>query len=296
MSSLFALPDRFNTPIPLFGARVRSKPIPLDTTHFILTEEALVRKAEYSPTALNTTDSELNTAYLVSNDITEEQGDGVWTRRIYSSIPANRTEQIGSYSYTFPGLESGSSTSYAVSSSTGTVPTGPYVLTIGSHPFVTGNKILVTLKSVAVTSSGQTLTLNTSAVGAISAYTGTTVTVMLHFNYYVGGTVTFQTVRLFLRGDGQITIPSPAYKFYEYFLPGVTAGITTATDIVPNQVFTPFDSSTGNYVTALTAYTVPSSAEYLAMIAARDYIIVESVVEQYLGNILCRKTTFCQAK
>jgi len=296
MSSLFALPDRFNTPRPLFGQRVRSLPFPLDPTHFLLTEDALVRKAEYTATALNTADSEFTSAYLVANDITSEQGDAVFIRRTFATIPANRTEQIGSYAYSFPGLTGGTPvTTYTPSGYTGSIP-GPYVITIGTHTIVTGNKVRVGTSST-ITVGPIVLTANSSAVGTVTAYTATTITVgTLAFQNYPGGTNTFTSVALFIRGAGQITLPAPAYRTYEYFLPGVTSGITSAADIFPFEVFSPYTTTTGEAVTSLSNISTPTTTDYMALITARNYLCVESVVEQYLGNIVSRNSTFVQAK
>lgn len=293
MSSIFSLPSLFSTPRALYGERKRKLPFPLDPTHFVLTETCLVSKSGYSATALNTVDSEYATAYCVSNDIVREEGDAVWIERAYATIPATRTEQIGSYAYTFPGLASGAETVYTPSGYTGTNYTGPYTITVTSHPFIVGDKVRLVVRSVHA--AGYTSYAN--ALGTVSAVTTNTFTVpRLTYQHYEPSTITFMSATRFVRGAGQITVPSPAYQTFEYFLPGVSSGITTASDIVPLEVFSPFNEDTGDAVTTLSGSTVPTSTEYLTMLGLGTYLVAESVVDQYLGNILCRKTTYVRAQ
>jgi hypothetical protein len=294
-NDLFSLPSRFSTAVEQFGQAKRTYPIPLDTTHYTIERNYCVKKSSYTPLALNTADTEYSTAYIVANDVTREEGDAVWFKRTYATIPANRTEQIGSYAYTFPGLTAGSTTTQTPSSFTGSVPNGPFVITLTSHGYSVGNKVrIVTLSTVTVGAS--TIPFYSSVVTTITAVTTNTFTVTFRFLAQTGGTNSMYSVALFVRGTGQLTLPSSAYETSEYFLPGVSSGISSASDIVPNAAFYPFASTTGNVVTTLSTGTVPTVVNYLSLISNNQFIVAQSSVAQYLGNILCRKTLYVMAQ
>jgi hypothetical protein len=89
---------------------------------------------------------------------------------------------------------------------------------------------------------------------------------------------------------------------YEYVLPGVTSGISTATDYLPLLPFAPVLASTGQSIAdyaslenKLGTGTVPTASEYRALVIGRSMLTAESDISVWQGQILERKTLLVRA-
>jgi len=82
----------------------------------------------------------------------------------------------------------------------------------------------------------------------------------------------------------------------DYFLPGVTASISTPPDIPLDTRFRVLDSQ-GQETTTLGTNTQPTLTEYLAIVTNGGEIVAEdSQLERYRGNIYERRTRYIRAQ
>jgi hypothetical protein len=100
---IYNLPPKYQVPVLLYGTRKRDFPLEYDATHFIVEEHYLVKAGYYAQQARNTPNALYSTACLVEETIEREEGDGVWFKREYSTVPATLVEYTTG-SATFPGL------------------------------------------------------------------------------------------------------------------------------------------------------------------------------------------------
>lgn len=82
--------------------------------------------------------------------------------------------------------------------------------------------------------------------------------------------------------------PTQCRHLYTYFLGPIN---TTAT--LP--LFQPVDSD-GNRVSVISDFTYPSADEYISLTASRGEIVVESIVENFMGDIWARRDLLAVAK
>jgi hypothetical protein len=104
--SIRALPDKYATPVLLWGSRLRSYPIPTDQGHVAVEGLYLQRKAEYVPTPLDTPDAEYPGLVCVECQPVKEEGDGVWFKTVFANLP-NIFVDYPSMSVTYPGFADG---------------------------------------------------------------------------------------------------------------------------------------------------------------------------------------------
>lgn len=96
---------------------------------------------------------------------------------------------------------------------------------------------------------------------------------------------------------------------YDYILPGVTSGISSALDVVIPKTFqvraragssndTVMDSKWEQYGLTIRVYfpTYPTRSQYIEMINDKHHIVIESSLQQWAGNILVMQTKTCKAQ
>jgi len=84
------------------------------------------------------------------------------------------------------------------------------------------------------------------------------------------------------------SIPTGSVVDYTYYLPGVTTGIATFSDVIETPVFTVINPFSGQEIGWLSDLTTPTVTAYLAKVTAGEYLVVASEIKQYKGNIIQR--------
>lgn len=269
-----------------------------DTTTKIYHLQCEVNEADYVPIALDTTmasaaNADVHalpftadaTAYHIG-DYNHQVRDGVirsFDRR-FAKIPIDRDDIFtGTVAYPYPGI--------AATSTDGTERT----ITAASNAVVSGvNYTTLTCTNTAVIGEVIYVALTTTTGGstfAVNNYyrvlTGTTGSAIKIQAVPVGTTFGAGTVtELTIQPTGQKTIPTGSNSDFSYYLPGVTVGITVPADVTETATFTATSGFTGEAVSTLSETTIPTSAEYAAMIDDGDYIVAESNVDKWFGNII----------
>lgn len=224
-----------------------------------------------------------SSAYFVGDfDHQAIEGGLIRFDRQFAKIPATRNGSFsGTVAYTYPGIESkdtnGTERTITAASTTGNVTTLTATNTVS-----VGDVIFFTLTT---TGGGVTITVSDYT----TALAGTTGSVVKIPSVAVLGTFDSGTLTELLVAPGpQKTIPTGSITDYTYYLPGVTSGITVPGDVEESTIFAPMSARTGRSVNTLADDTVPDSATYAAQITNRDYIIIESNVTRWKGNIIQR--------
>ena len=272
-----------------------------DTTTKIYNIHCVVKDADYQPLAL---DTPMTSAALVGagkltslpftadadayhvGDFDHEKIDGVFRsfNRKFANIPTTTTEATGTEIFTFPGL--------------------PFILGVGNQTTV-----------ASASSSGTTVTLTTNSAHGLSPADNFRLYIIwrrtLHGRLYrygqfgnkvalAGtngstltyradiGTATFESGGVYPnsgRGRRQTSTASTTQIVREYYLPGVTSGISSTQDIPIEQPFVAYSYSGGRVVNNLSYNTSPSSIEYNALVDNDSHLIMQETIRQWMGNI-----------
>ena len=209
--------------------------------------------------------------------------------RVFANIPQPSTDPAGSEIFTFPGLPSVTSTSSTISISGASYSSNVLTMSLtAAHGMSSGDNFRYYFR-------GQHL------------YYGRT-----YFNYFFGnGTCIVgtagSTIKMFYtlpnnfsfsgsgriypgatRGRKQVSRAASTQLEYDYFLPGITLGITTSQQITLPQRFDAYYYSEGNTVTTLTNNTSPTASEYNNIVDGDGFLVLDSSVKRWKGNILRR--------
>ena len=112
-----------------------------------------------------------------------------------------------------------------------------------------------------------------------------------------------------------LSITTPTTTRYDYYLPGVSPGISSVEDITIQNQFTVVDSGTGKNVTTtenrflsidspapdfllgVWRYgTFPNCTNYISMIGTGANLVMSSSLSKWAGNIYVKKTKTCKAQ
>ena len=216
--------------------------------------------------------------------------------RMWANIPAPRLIPSGTTLYQFVGLPSGISgspkTVTAMSSTANSL-----TLTSAAHGYSLGDQIMLKVR-FTVGARGYSL-IYLSPITAVTTDTITFTRGVLSTGtiVFVSGTVTKQQS---YRKTFQAK--SSTMTQFEYVLPGVTSGVSDASDYLPLLPFAPVLASTGQSIAdyadlenTLTAFTNPTDAEYRSLITEGSLLIAESDIALWKGPILERKTLLVRA-
>jgi hypothetical protein len=234
-------------------------------------------------------------AYCIGDyDLSEAESGLVSFTRKWSNIPAIRTEPNGSTLFQMVGLPAGVAgstkilTACSVSGNTAT-------FTSTAHGYLVDDSIFMW---VTCTISGVDASTATNyKVTAVTTNTFSVIGAALFSNSLVYGNA---LKVLPYRATKQVKTTS--YMRYDYALPGVTSGITAFDDFTPEKSFDPILVTTGQSISdfadlanTLGPLTAPTDTQYIAMIKAGDFIVAESNISTYKGNILQRATLMVRA-
>lgn len=112
-----------------------------------------------------------------------------------------------------------------------------------------------------------------------------------------------------------VSIPSPTYTRYEYFLPGVSSGVNSVEDITTAKPFKIIDTETGEFVNETrNAYvdmeeyppgfifptiiwpTIPDCNSYISLAGVGAHLTMSVSLQKWAGNIYVRKTKTIRAQ
>ena len=261
-----------------------------------------VNEADYAPIALDTTMANASNADVISLPFTADAAayhvgdfgkakiDGGLTRfdRQFANIPQPAVDPAGSEIFTFPGLPSTAGVGSIILINSASVSSGVITLNLASaHGMTTGDNFTFYIKGYT-TINGRNY--YSSYRGNSACITGTAGIIIKLYTYFPSGfTLTYGYVYPFAsRGRQQVSRKSSTQFEYDYFLPGVSAGITTSQEISLPQRFEPYYYTEGNTVQSLNSATTPTNIEYNEIINSDGFLVLDSGVERWKGNIVRR--------
>jgi hypothetical protein len=272
-----------------------------DTTGYTVAQKFRGKIANYSPANINgNTHWAYANAYCVRDSEVRHIGGGIGeVTRFYATIPAPRLEPEF-YPFTYPAISSVSvGAAKTVIASTAINTNANLAIQITSHGWSNANLVSVNMTaSVRYANGGngyqtQMLTRGWWGPMAILASNANYITVRNPYGLWTTGNVnvTVSQAKEQYGGRAIKTLVAPAYSAIDYFFPGITAGVTTTTDI-PIMQASPFIETTSNTETAnINANSSPTVTEWFAAVAANEYFIAEpSQLRRWQGNIFERVT------
>ena len=261
-----------------------------DSATQVIYRPMIVNRANYAPLALNTAHPTVATAYLVNERNFQDAGCDVMTfERVYAQIPAARRRPSGDESFQFPGLTTTAvdPTERAITSGTFSSGTTLTLTTSTAHTLDAGDFLFISMQYKLGNSTSTTSFIAVALAGT----TGSTVVIAFT---YSGGTPTFNTsgfspflMEGLFPGRSAFTRSVTTVTDFEYFLPGVTPGITDLEDVQPEQPYLAVSRTTGATVSSLSG---ADASAYRQLVISGGYLTSASKVLTYRGNILVRET------
>ena len=253
--------------------------VPLDTT--------MASAANAQVTSLPFTANA--SAYFVG-DYDHSISDGVLITfdRQFATIPEKTFEPAGSEIFTFPGLPSTVGTNVPIGISSLTISGQTRTLQLAStHGMAAGDNFRFSIEgSYAVSGRNYNVSLYGNGV-CISPTSGSTITFVCYlpnnFTFASGNVITFAT-----RGRLQVSRKATTQIENDYFLPGISANVSTSQSIPLPQKFEAYYYAEGNTVESLNSYTTPTNSEYNALVDSDGFLVLDSGISIWKGNIIRR--------
>ncbi|MEM6884773.1 MAG: hypothetical protein AAF571_07045 [Verrucomicrobiota bacterium] len=272
-----------------------------DTQTVILRRTMHQLKSRYRPLPLSTLDTEFKQAYLVLEEGHENIGGGVleWTR-VYSAIPQPRTTtQV--IVWDRPGW-----TVQAVQASpkniTGYAPIGggiwvfttseDHLLSVEDQP-----RMVLNVGRIGLGGGFQWRfddTVKVTQVDGATQFRALPKAPLFSSTFFQSGTVYSGGAAGFNRAPKSISIPATIR--IDYFLPGVSPGISGAADIQLGSQWTALLPDGTTETNVLGENSIPSIEEYRAMMGNNTLLQAEAAtVDRWMGNIYERRTIYVPA-
>lgn len=263
----------------------------------IVTRFYEVAKGSYAEPTLDTADTEFSTAYLIcAKQLDWRDGELMRYECDFATIPASR-DDVDGLSVRFPGfgVTATSNAAKSVISFTPASDRKTATLEVLAHGYsissLVGFHLVLSSGSAQFALDGHALAIGIST---------NTLMVALETPVPIGTPVGFVTgsVRNFsaaLPTRTALTIEANTRVRCDYFLPGKSTGITSATDIIVPPSLRIYATG-GSETETLAADTMPTQTEYLAMITGGHEILVQSTLGRWRGNIWERKLAFARAR
>lgn len=276
-------PPRYSFPFPQDPATQR---LEVDLRQFYDDWAALT---DFTETADDHTESGLTDFYFVEETPLRPIGADVveWTR-IYMQIPSQRDE-YESYAYRLPGLNGNVLLQWKPISGS-SVAAGEHTLTVTSHGYSAGD-ILTIDYYVNDTTNGFTFYRQVSReVNSVDDVNNFKVDEITDF-----ATISFRQV--LNRGtvrDVRTEVVNSRLQF-DYYLPGVSGGISVPGDITilqPTKILDP----EGGEVDSYSEFTNPTQATYLSSTVGTEIVVQESILRRLHGEIYERVTRYAEAR
>ena len=295
-----------DTPMPNPNSNIEYPFVSLgDNSSKIYNIHCVVKDADYVPLALNTIMSDAATADVTSlpfaadsaayhvGDYSHQIVDGVFRsfNRRFANIPNTNISTSGTEIFTFPGLPPTVGTEAAIDIASVTSTTTELTMTLDSaHGMVVGDNFRLYTEFAYSPGPGYSWTsVGTSHHIAIAIPSTTQLTYRGYFGVpenFVKGNIIPKTSR----GRSQISQPSITQTQREYYLPGVTSGVSSVEEIPLEQPFEAYSPTLGKVVASLSAITSPTNVEYDAMVEANAYLNMGENITQWLGDIVVKET------
>ena len=251
-----------------------------------------------------------SSAYFVGDTGHTPIGGGMLQfTRTFANIPQSITTPSGSAFVTFPGIGytfGGSLTTADMSSISMTSGTrGISITTSAVHGLSVDDFAIITMD---YTEGSDPFIHSVSGTFRVLSVASTTVFRVDVGHYWPSQvTLTLGSGRVYRDSLSQRTPINKNVSTmtrFDYFLPGVTPGISDVLDVVISPAFVATNQFTGEIAAtvgdgaaaAQFPKTVPSSDEYIDMITEGQNIVIESSLAEWAGNILVMKTKTCKAQ
>ncbi|PAW76817.1 MAG: hypothetical protein B9S32_13850 [Verrucomicrobia bacterium Tous-C9LFEB] len=280
-----------------------------DLTSCTFKQTFMIDAEHYAPLPLSTRDTVRNDMFLVAEDGQQNIGGGIITfDRTYATIPLSRND-YEPYAWTAPAFVDANSTLERIAvawkrmgsldriSVPGTYAPG---MTVTVSQRSANNQVAVTLTTNLEVYGSYSVSRTVEAIGT-EGLNGPYIDVAnlpwkLSFgNTNIGYPRSTVTLPASNRVEKSLVVSSRCQ--YDYFLPGVTAGIAQPEDIDIYQRAFFYTTATGAETNSLSSSTSPTVAVYKTWISSRQELIPEpSDISRWMGNIWQRKTRYIKAQ
>ncbi len=265
-----------------------------DTTTRAFRQEYLQRQDSWTPpTFMQSVVVDARVYYLVSESPTAHIGAGmVQFVREFAMIPQSRTTPR-QMSYTFRGI--GSDQVYSpVNISSEVISGGVHTFTCASNPGISvGDRVLIEATQTQYGAGIQTnFSTRRTALAGTSGTTVVTDPVIAPGN----NSLYFRQLRKVEDGRDPRTDAVTAWVSFDYYVPGITPGISNVADINTYDPELIIDVN-GKETLTYTDTTTPSRTDYQALVAAGTLIVAEkTTIKRWMGDIFEASTPFVKAE
>lgn len=286
----------FNTHAQYKRARV-SYPFRNDPTlGTVLTRYFEGQRSSYSAPTLDSVDSEFSNMYCVGvKDLDHRDAELMRYEVDYATIPATR-DDFDAVSTRFPGL-SAATVGNSAKTVEGFLPSEDRLtatIVVPAHGYTTnrvlGYHIVLATPAGQFSIDGFCLVLG-ATVNNATVNIPTPVGVGADAAFFAGSVRSYDVA---FPARGALTDTVPTRTRYDYFLPGVSSGISKPSDIALPSSFKVFNSA-GVETETLSTTTMPTQAQYEAMIVGGQEILVQVARMRWRGNIYERGLRFARA-
>ena len=267
---------------------------PIDNTTMgldVFEQDYMQLEANWTATPLDEPHPDNAGFFLVGEGPLSPVGGGIvkWTRT-WAKIPASRTA-YESYAWLVPGIGTESVyTDVSISSASNTAAT-TVLVTATSSTAAIGDSVSISYTftdGITGTQYGRRVLRGMTA--------GNSTTVIVALIQEPGGTITFNTLRKVEPGRDAESLEVSSQVQIDYFLPGVSSGISTALDI-PRISALEIYNNTGRKTNSFSATTSPALSAWRTQMATSALVCVTgSIIRPWLGNIFERSTRYCIAQ
>ena len=271
-------------------------PIPGDSTTKLYTQDFVVDSEHYVRSDFDAEDADDPSLYLVDESNPTLIGNGIVRfTRTYSQIPQPRVMGSGSdevelYVATVPGIGYTDPVTFADYIDSAENVGDTTVLDIKSPPHLFQADDWVSIHYFA-RDPGSTLVITRQVSRLVISVTSSTVTIDRIIDAY--NIVAWGLIYKSLANREPYQLVVPSWISTEYFLPGVSSGIASASDIPIMQPTPIIDHVSGNRTDTITDQTSPSLDDYFEMIRDDIKIVAEpSSLTRWRGNIWERRTRY----
>lgn len=271
-------------------------PILGDDESALYRQDFMVDAASYVRVALDTEDEDELGMYLVDESPMQLVGNGIVRfTRTYSRIPQPRvvgsgSDEIELYVATAPGLGYTDPITFAeyITSAVNVGETTVLTITDPPHSFNENDWVAIIYYAQ---DPGSTLILSRQVSRLVLSVGASTVTVdRITDGYNIVG---WQTIFKSLANREPFQVVVPSWISRQYFLPGVSPGITSAADIPILEPTPIIDHVSGNRTDTITDQTSPSLTDYFIMLRDGVRVVAEpSELTRWRGNIWERSTRY----
>jgi hypothetical protein len=283
------------------GPVVFTRPFDNDAGAYLLSQSFRQFYQNYISLALNTVHPTYTNYYLVQETPLVGLGNGlVQWNRVYAQVPASRNV-FESYSYRRPGLGQGGILNTPINITNVITTTGVTTITTASvHGLSIGNTVAIAYQTQVVSAFEQGFiiyrpvlsTPTTSTFTVTGVGDGTLVNPRFLTIQKSGGSAPFG------RPPNTVRVVKSKIQL-DYYLPGITPGITYETDIPiisPTVITDVAGFETDTYVDGFEP-TSPTQTAYSLLVTANTYVVVEaSILRLWKGNIFERATRYVIAQ